>query len=90
MEANTWAEEPAAAADAAGGPGLAHQLTNLVAIVLPLAAFVLAAVMLWGRLVEWIDLVTLAVAYGATCLGITVGFHRLLTHRSFQSFRAVR
>jgi stearoyl-CoA desaturase (Delta-9 desaturase) len=26
----------------------------------------------------------------ATCLGITVGFHRLLTHRSFQTYPAVR
>ncbi len=28
--------------------------------------------------------------YVATCLGITVGFHRLLTHRSFQTYPAVR
>jgi stearoyl-CoA desaturase (Delta-9 desaturase) len=70
--------------------GLAHQVTNLVAIVVPLAAFVLAAVMLWGRLVEWIDLAVLAVAYVATCLGITVGFHRLLTHHSFQTYRPIR
>jgi stearoyl-CoA desaturase (delta-9 desaturase) len=74
----------------AGGHGLAHQVTNVAAILIPLAAFVLAAVMLWGRLVEWIDLAVLAVAYVATCLGITVGFHRLLTHRSFQTYPAVR
>ena len=46
--------------------------------------------MLWGRFVEWIDLAVLGVAYVATCLGITVGFHRLLTHRSFQTYPAVR
>jgi stearoyl-CoA desaturase (delta-9 desaturase) len=74
----------------AGGHGLAHQVTNLAAIVIPFAAFVLAAVMLWGRLVEWIDVAVLAVAYVTTCLGITVGFHRLLTHRSFQTYPAVR
>jgi stearoyl-CoA desaturase (delta-9 desaturase) len=74
----------------AGGHGLAHQVTNVAAIVIPFAAFLLAAVMLWGRLVEWIDLAVLAVAYVATCLGITVGFHRLLTHRSFQTYPAVR
>jgi stearoyl-CoA desaturase (Delta-9 desaturase) len=32
----------------------------------------------------------LAVGYAATCLGITVGFHRLLTHRSFQTYPVVR
>jgi stearoyl-CoA desaturase (Delta-9 desaturase) len=74
----------------AAGHGLAHQVTNLAAIAIPFAAFVLAAVMLWGRLVEWIDLAVLAVAYVSTCLGITVGFHRLLTHRSFQTYPAVR
>ena len=46
--------------------------------------------MLWGRFVEWIDLAVLGVGYVATCLGITVGFHRLLTHRSFQTYPAVR
>ncbi len=69
---------------------LAHQVTNVVAIVLPLAAFVLAAVLAWGRLVEWVDLAVLGVAYSVTCLGITVGFHRLLTHRSFKTHAGVR
>ena len=81
---------PGAVPDCGGGHGIAHQLTNVAAIVIPLAAFVLAAVMLWGRFVEWIDLAVLGVAYVATCLGITVGFHRLLTHRSFQTYTAVR
>jgi stearoyl-CoA desaturase (delta-9 desaturase) len=40
--------------------------------------------------VEWIDLAVLAVGYAVTCLGITVGFHRLLTHRSFETYPAVR
>jgi stearoyl-CoA desaturase (Delta-9 desaturase) len=72
------------------GHGMAHQITNLLAIAIPLAAFVAASVMLWGRLVEWVDLAVLAGAYGATCLGVTVGFHRLLTHRSFQTYPVVR
>jgi hypothetical protein len=65
-------------------------VTNFAAIVIPFAAFVLAVVLLWGRLVEWIDLTVLAVGYAVTCLGITVGFHRLLTHRSFETYPAVR
>jgi stearoyl-CoA desaturase (Delta-9 desaturase) len=83
-------QQPGAVSDCGGGHGIAHRLTNVAAIVIPLAAFVLAAVMLWGRFVEWIDLAVLAVGYVATCLGITVGFHRLLTHRSFQTYPAVR
>ena len=44
-------------------------MTNFAAIVIPFAAFVLAVVLLWGRLVEWIDLAVLAVGYALTCLG---------------------
>jgi stearoyl-CoA desaturase (delta-9 desaturase) len=73
-----------------GALGTAHQVTNLLAIVLPFGGFVSAVVLLWGSLVTWIDLVALAVAYTVTCLGITVGFHRLLTHRSFQTYPVVR
>jgi stearoyl-CoA desaturase (delta-9 desaturase) len=76
--------------DRAGVHGTAHQVTNFAAIVIPFAAFVLAVVLLWGRLVEWIDLAVLAVGYAVTCLGVTVGFHRLLTHRSFETYPAVR
>ncbi len=68
----------------------AHQVTNVIAMLLPLAAFLVALLTLWGRWVEWIDIAFLGVAYVVTCLGITVGFHRLLTHRSFQTYPAVR
>ena len=68
----------------------AQQVSNLVAIVLPFAGFGLAVVLLWGGPIQWIDLIVLVVGYVVTCLGITVGFHRLLTHRSFQTYPAVR
>ena len=42
-----------------------------------------------GRL-HWHDLVVLAITYTLTGLGITVGFHRLFTHRSFKTSRTVR
>ena len=83
-------QQPGAESDCARGHGVAHQLTNVAAIMIPLAAFVLAVVMLWGPFIEWIDLAVLAVGYVTTCLGITVGFHRLLIHRSFQTYPAVR
>jgi stearoyl-CoA desaturase (delta-9 desaturase) len=69
--------------------GAAHQVTNLLAMVLPFAALA-AAAMLWGSLFTWFDLIALVIAYTLTCVGITVGYHRLLTHRSFQTFPAVR
>jgi stearoyl-CoA desaturase (delta-9 desaturase) len=57
---------------------------NLLAVVIPLAGVVAAVVLLWNSLVSATDLAILAVLYLTTGLGITVGFHRLLTHRSFQ------
>ncbi|MHC4234789.1 MAG: acyl-CoA desaturase [Planctomycetota bacterium] len=44
----------------------------------------------WGWGFSWIDLVILAAMYTATGLGITIGFHRLFTHRSFETIRPVR
>ena len=36
------------------------------------------------------EIAILVVGYLATGLGVTVGFHRLFTHRSFQTFPALR
>lgn len=63
---------------------------NLAAVVLPFAGFVAAVVLLWNALVGWTDLAILAGMYLVTALGVTVGFHRLLTHRSFETSRPVR
>jgi stearoyl-CoA desaturase (delta-9 desaturase) len=58
---------------------------NLGAVVVPFAATVAAIVLLWNSLVSPADLLIAAVMYLLTAAGITVGFHRLLTHRSFQT-----
>ena len=57
---------------------------NLAAVALPFVAFLAAIVLLWNSAVSATDLAILAVMYVLTGLGVTVGFHRLLTHRSFQ------
>jgi stearoyl-CoA desaturase (Delta-9 desaturase) len=43
-----------------------------------------------SHLFVWQDLVVLAVCYAVIGTGITVGFHRLLTHRSFRCNRWLR
>ena len=40
---------------------------------------------LWEDALYWHDLVVFLILYAATGLGVTVGFHRLLTHRSFKT-----
>jgi stearoyl-CoA desaturase (Delta-9 desaturase) len=65
----------------------AGKLVNLGAVVVPFLATLAAVVLLWNRVVGWHDLALLAVMYVLTAAGITVGFHRLLTHRSFRTHK---
>src|SRR6478609_3127016 len=58
--------------------------------VLPILALGLVAWQVWSELLGWSDLIVFAIMYIATGLGITVGFHRLFTHRSFKTGKAVR
>ena len=66
-----------------------EKFANLGAVVLPFIATLAAIVLLWNRLVSARDLEIAAVMYLLTAIGITVGFHRLLTHRSFQTSKPV-
>ena len=63
---------------------------NLGAVVVPFFAVVAAIVLLWNRLVSPTDLAIMAAMYLLTALGVTVGFHRLLTHRAFQTSPALQ
>jgi stearoyl-CoA desaturase (delta-9 desaturase) len=63
---------------------------NVAAVVVPFAALFVAVPLLWNHLVGVTDLAVLATMYLACGLGITVGFHRLLTHRSFVTYRPIQ
>ncbi len=63
----------------------AEKAANLGAVVIPFLATLAAIVLLWNSVVSAGDLAIAAVMYIFTAVGITVGFHRLLTHRSFQT-----
>jgi stearoyl-CoA desaturase (Delta-9 desaturase) len=58
--------------------------------VLPILALGLVAWQVWSELLGWSDLIVFAIMYTATGFGITVGFHRLFTHRAFKTGKAVR
>ena len=64
----------------------AERITNLAGVVLPFLGVIAAVVMLWNRWVDGTDLAILGVMYLLTAVGVTVGFHRLLTHRAFQTY----
>jgi stearoyl-CoA desaturase (Delta-9 desaturase) len=65
----------------------AAKIANLGAMVVPFVATLAAIVLLWGQVVSWHDLALFAVMYVITAAGITVGYHRMLTHRSFRTHK---
>ncbi|MDQ2709964.1 MAG: acyl-CoA desaturase [Actinomycetota bacterium] len=54
-------------------------------VLVPMLAFAAAIPVAWGWGVHWHDLGLLAAFYVVGCLGITVGYHRYFTHRSFKA-----
>ena len=63
---------------------LDRAVTALITGVPPLL-LALAGWQLWNRELRWLDVVIFVVMYVPVGLGVTVGFHRLLTHRSFMT-----
>jgi stearoyl-CoA desaturase (delta-9 desaturase) len=68
---------------------LGVRLVTLIAITLPLLGLIAAPFFLWGWGFSWTDMGLLIGMTYLTGLGITVGFHRLFTHRSFDTYRVV-
>ena len=66
------------------------RVANLIVTVVPVGLLGLAAWLAWGGTLHWPDLVVLAITYALTGLGITVGYHRLFTHRSFATSPPMR
>lgn len=71
-------------------PTLAVKLANLAVIVFPLVGLVAAIALLWGWGFGWVDLGLFLGMYYLTSLGVTMGFHRLFTHRSFETTNWIR
>ena len=68
----------------------ASQVVTLLAIVIPPLGLIAAAVGLWGVALSWVDVAVFLTLYVLTGLGTTVGYHRLFTHRSFETTKTVR
>lgn len=63
---------------------------TLLLTVLPASGIVAAIITFWGHGVGGVDLAIMAAMYCFTGIGISVGYHRLFTHRSFTATRIVR
>ncbi|GAA1250112.1 fatty acid desaturase [Kitasatospora nipponensis] len=70
--------------------GLPERLALGLFIAVPFLALVAAVPVAWGWGLGWTDLAIATVMYFTACHGITVGFHRFFTHRSFKTNRALK
>lgn len=66
------------------------RLAVLMVVVLPFLSLALAAIQLWGAGANWLYLGLLGGMGVMTSVGVTVGFHRLFTHSSFQTIAPIR
>lgn len=70
---------------------LFHTIGTSIALLLPFAGLVAAMWLGWKRgWFDWTQLTILAAGYVLTGLGITIGYHRLLTHRSLETYPVIR
>jgi stearoyl-CoA desaturase (delta-9 desaturase) len=67
-----------------------ERVVRTAIIALPIAALGSAGWLAWGGSLHWQDLLVLAIVYSLSGAGITVGYHRLFTHRSFKTSRLLR
>jgi stearoyl-CoA desaturase (delta-9 desaturase) len=67
-----------------------QQFFHFVGVGLPFLGLPLAIWLLWGHGVSVTDLAIMATLYTLTGLGIGVGYHRLLTHRAFETYPGLR
>ena len=67
-----------------------HKIANLIGVPLPMVGLVVAIVVLWDRAIGPLELALLIGLYLLTALGVTLGYHRMFTHRAFESSRAFR
>ncbi|HEX4804923.1 MAG TPA: acyl-CoA desaturase [Conexibacter sp.] len=70
--------------------GHAHRNFMIAATIAPPVGVLVAIVLLWNRLVGWTELGLFLGLYFFTAVGVSVGYHRLLSHRSFKTVRPVR
>jgi stearoyl-CoA desaturase (Delta-9 desaturase) len=70
--------------------GHVHRNFMLMAAIAPPLGLVTAVVLLWNELVGPAELILFVALYFFTAVGISVGYHRMLAHRSFKAKKPVR
>jgi stearoyl-CoA desaturase (delta-9 desaturase) len=74
----------------AGDYELVDRVATGVVTAVPFAIVGLAIWQAWDSALRWSDLIVFFATYLPIALGVTVGYHRLLTHRSFKTGPVLR
>ena len=61
-----------------------------IVTAIPILSLFVVGWQLWASLLGWNDIFVFVLLYVLTGFGVTVGFHRLLTHRAFKTTRPIR
>ncbi len=67
-----------------------HKIGNLIGVAAPPVALIAAIVLLWHRAIGPLELGLMIGLYILTALGVTLGYHRMFTHRAFEASRPFR
>ncbi|MEV0525522.1 acyl-CoA desaturase [Streptomyces sp. NPDC050439] len=70
--------------------GKEHRWYMLAASLVPLLALGAAMVLAWNHIFGWTDVLVTVIMYVISGIGISTGYHRMLTHRSFETYKPVR
>ena len=73
-----------------GRKSVLEQSLVIAFMIIPVVALVAAVPLTWGWGITLLDVVIATIAYFGTGLGVTVGFHRHFTHKSFKATRPMK
>ena len=88
--ARTWAAEKH---DVDDMPTL-QKWVMFFSVVLPFVGLIVAIALLWKADsifgIGWPETIVMIIMYALAGFGVTIGFHRLLTHKAFETYRPIR
>ena len=73
-----------------GRKSVLEQSLVIAFMIIPVLALAVAVTLAWGWGLTLLDVVIATIAYFGTGLGVTVGFHRHFTHKSFKAVRPLK
>ena len=73
-----------------GRKSVLEQSLVIAFMIIPVVALAVAVALTWGWGLSLLDVVIATIAYFGTGLGVTVGFHRHFTHKSFKAVRPLK